>query len=241
MVVVPLVDDEPISCDGSSMSAGGEAPAPLQTANSSAVCGAAANNNNNLSHHQLALVQQELAATSDSVGESNSSRSSWHPYDQQLQLNQSTSRPGSPVAAVNTAALSFSASLAASEAAAAAAAAIDIDTYFRGSNGFFPQMQNSYQPHGNYAYAYLFSRLGCDAEKESPQCRAFFFLDCMYLVTNRTLFHKAGRLVTLKVDLTGFEAMNEVYLKVENLIKSCPLWNVWHKSWEIRLQSQMKQ
>ena len=35
-------------------------------------------------------------------------------------------------------------SLAASEAAAAVGAAIDIDTYFRGSNGFFAPMQNSY-------------------------------------------------------------------------------------------------
>lgn len=86
-----------------------------------------------------------------------------------------------------------------------------------------------------------FQDWGATRRRKAPSAELSFFLDCMYLVTNRTLFHKAGRLVTLKVDLTGFEAMNEVYLKVENLIKSCPLWNVWHKSWEIRLQSQMKQ
>ena len=45
-------------------------------------------------------------------------------------------------------------SLAASEAAAAVGAAIDIDTYFRGSNGFFAPMQNSY-PHGKKPKSFI--------------------------------------------------------------------------------------
>lgn len=70
---------------------------------------------------------------------STSSRSSW-PYE-----TSSANLPLPPGSPISTAASSLS-SLAASEAAAAAAA-IDIDTYFRGSNGFFTPMQNSY-PHG---------------------------------------------------------------------------------------------
>ena len=67
---------------------------------------------------------------------STSSRSSW-PYDSTTTATASTHlhhQPASP---------STISSLAASEAAAAAAA-IDIDNYFRGSNGFFTPMQNSY-------------------------------------------------------------------------------------------------
>ena len=58
-----------------------------------------------------------------------------------------------PSNSIPTAASSLS-SLAASEAAVHAAA-IDIDTYFRGSNGFFAPMQNSY-PHGKSKFYYLF-------------------------------------------------------------------------------------
>ena len=65
---------------------------------------------------------------------STSSRSSW-PYDGSSVVNLQN-QPASP---------STISSLAASEAAAAAAA-IDIDNYFRGSNGFFTPMQNTYNP-----------------------------------------------------------------------------------------------
>lgn len=73
---------------------------------------------------------------------STSSRSSW-PYE-----TTSANLPPPPASPSSTTAASSLSSIAASEAAAAAAAAIDIDNYFRGSNGFFPApMQNSYH-HG---------------------------------------------------------------------------------------------
>ena len=65
----------------------------------------------------------------------------------ELQLLISFVRSEQKIVNLHHCAASSLSSLAASEAAAAVGAAIDIDTYFRGSNGFFAPMQNSY-PHG---------------------------------------------------------------------------------------------
>ena len=85
-------------------------------------------------------------------------------------------QPSSPTSSSAAAAAVTLSSIAASEAAAAAAA-IDIDTYFRGSNGFFAPVQNTYT-NGEF----IFSRL------PSMACRYLFALcyeTVLYLVEMR--------------------------------------------------------
>ena len=72
----------------------------------------------------------------------------------ELQLLISFVRSEQKIVNLHHCAASSLSSLAASEAAAAVGAAIDIDTYFRGSNGFFAPMQNSY-PHGKKPKLYI--------------------------------------------------------------------------------------
>ena len=126
---------------------------------------------------------------------STSSRSSW-PYDSTTTATASTHlhhQPASP---------STISSLAASEAAAAAAA-IDIDNYFRGSNGFFTPMQNSY-PTGKI---YLFFGQNINIINHTYNCEKavnFFALHCMktdvlYAVTKLSKKFRLFLILRLKI------------------------------------------
>ena len=111
--------------------------------------------NNNIPTTASTAAAALLADSSGSLAsrswlyDSNPTTPSAHHNLLQSQPGLNQQPPVSP-SSTPTAASSLS-SLAASEAAAATA--IDIDTYFRGSSGFFSPMQNSY-PHGKIKFVF---------------------------------------------------------------------------------------
>ena len=130
----------------------------------------------------------------------------------------------SPTSSSAAAAAVTLSSIAASEAAAAAAA-IDIDTYFRGSNGFFAPVQNTYT-NGEF----IFSRL------PSMACRYLFAL-CYETVLVKK-WEKADVIFAFLLFISDFVKSNQVLQLIKDVV---PIFMICNICFLLQLESALQE